>query len=109
VFAVLLYGFSIGGSFQWNVFISAVSRLIYYASVCAALPVLRRKPDVPREQFHLPMGDLFAVLAVGVSLLLFPKLHRGGLLVMGVLAACIFANSLWAARRANAQQEPLLK
>jgi len=109
VFAVLLYGFSIAGSFQWNVFISAVSRLIYYASVCAALPVLRRKPDVPREQFHLPMGDLFALLAVGVSLLLFPKLDRGGLLVMGVLAACIFANSLWAARRANAQQEPLLK
>jgi APA family basic amino acid/polyamine antiporter len=102
VFAVLLYGFSIAGSFQWNVFISAVSRLFYYGSVCAALPVLRRKPGVPREQFHLPMGDLFALLAVGVSLLLFPKLDRGCLLVMGVLAACILANSLWAARRANA-------
>jgi APA family basic amino acid/polyamine antiporter len=101
VFAVLLYGFSIAGSFGWNLFLSAVSRLIYYASVCAALPVLRRKLTVPREQFHLPMGDLFAVLAVGVSLLLFPKLDRGGLLVMGVLVACIFANSVWAARRAR--------
>jgi amino acid transporter len=101
LFAVLLYGFSIIGKFDWNVFISAVSRLFYYGSVCAALPMLRRKAGVPREQFHLPLGDLFAVLAVGVSLLLFPKLDRGGLLVMGVLAACIFANSLWAARRAR--------
>ena len=101
VFAILVYAFTIVGSFGWNLFLSAVSRLIYYASVCAALPVLRRKPDVPREQFHLPMGDLFAVLAVCVSLLLFPKLDRGGLLVMAVLAACIFANSVWAARRAR--------
>jgi len=101
LFAVLLYGFSIIGKFEWNVFISVISRLFYYGSVCAALPVLRRKGGVPREQFHLPMGDFFAVLAIGVSLLLFPKLDKGGLLVMGILAACILANSRWAACRAR--------
>ena len=97
-FAVLLFAFAIAGTFEWNVFVSAVSRLFYYGSVCAALPVMRRKPGLPREQFHLALGDLFAVLAVGVSLLLLPKLDRGGLAVMGVLVAVIALNSLWAAR-----------
>jgi amino acid transporter len=102
LFAVLLWGFAIAGSFQWNLFISAVSRLIYYGSVCAALPVLRRKPSVPPEQFHLPLGNVFAVLAVAVSLLLFPKLDRRGLLLTAALAVCIVVNSIWAARRARA-------
>ena len=97
VFAVLLLGFSVAGSFQWNLFISAMSRLIYYGSVCAALPVLRHKRDVPDARFHLPMGNLISVLAVGVSLLLFPKLDKAGLAVLGVVALLITVNSLWAA------------
>ena len=99
IFAICLWLFSLIGSFQWNVAISAMARLIYYASVCAALPVLRRKKNVPEAQFRLPLGNLFALLAVAVSLLLFPKLDRRGLLVMGGLAVCIIVNSIWAARR----------
>jgi APA family basic amino acid/polyamine antiporter len=99
IFAICLWLFSLMGSFQWNVAISAMARLIYYASVCAALPVLRRKKNVPQARFRLPMGNVFALLAVVVSLLLFPKLDSRGLLVMGVLAACILANSIWAARQ----------
>jgi amino acid transporter len=102
IFAICLWFFSLIGNFQWNVAISAMARLIYYASVCAALPVLRRKKDVPEAQFHLPLGNLFALLAVAVSLLLFPKLDSRGLLVMGVLALCIIVNSVWAARRGRA-------
>jgi amino acid transporter len=75
-----------------------MARLIYYASVCAALPVLRRKKNVPGAHFRLPWGNVLAVLAVAVSLLLFPKLDSRGLLVMGVLAVCIIVNSVWAAR-----------
>jgi APA family basic amino acid/polyamine antiporter len=91
--------FSLAGGFQWNIAISAISRLIYYASVCAALPILRRRKEVPEAQFRLPMGNIFSLLAIAVSLLLFPKLDSGGLLVMGVLAVCIFANTIWAVRR----------
>ncbi len=76
-----------------------MARLVYYGSVCAGLPVLRRKRDVPAAEFRLPMGTLFAVLAVGVSLLLFPRLDRPGAIVLGVLAVCIIANTVWAARR----------
>jgi hypothetical protein len=45
------------------------------------------------------MGNLIAVLAVGVSLLLFPKLDKAGAIVLGVVAVCIAANSFWASRR----------
>ena len=93
--------FSLAGGFQWNVTISAVSRLIYYGSVCAALPALRRKREVPEPFFRLPAGNLFAAAAIGVSILLFPKLDRASLLVMTVVAIAIAVNSAWAARRAN--------
>jgi basic amino acid/polyamine antiporter, APA family len=99
VLSTCALAFSLAGGFQWNIAISAISRLIYYASVCAALPVLRRRKEVPEAQFRLPMGNIFSLLAIAVSLLLFPKLDSGGLLVMGVLAVCIFANTIWAVRR----------
>jgi len=99
IFAICLWFFSLIGNFQWNVAVSAMARLIYYASVCAALPVLRRKAGVPEAQFRLPLGNVFALLGIAVSLLLFPKLDSRGLLVMGALTVCIMANSIWAARR----------
>jgi amino acid transporter len=101
IFAVCLWGFSLIGSFQWNVTISAMARLVYYGTVCAALPVLRRKAAMPSAAFHLPMGDVFAVLAVGVSLLLFPRLHKPDAWVLGGLAALVMSNSLWAMRSAR--------
>src|SRR5262249_8862323 len=58
IFAVLLWGFSVAGSFEWNLFISAMSRLIYYGSVCVALPLLRRRKDVAEAQFRLPLGNV---------------------------------------------------
>jgi len=109
IFAICLWAFSLMGTFQWNVAISAMARLIYYASVCAALPVLRRNKEAPEARFRLPLGNVFAVLAIAVSLLLFPKLDGRGLLVMGVLAVCILANSLWAAARAGKYKAILTK
>ncbi len=101
VFAGLLYAFSLAGSFQWNLVISAVSRLFYYGSVCAALPVLRRKSGMPEAQFHLPMGNLIAALAVATSLSLllsFPRLDLRSGIVLAVVALGILVHSLWASR-----------
>src|SRR5581483_781329 len=39
-FSIAALVFSLAGSFQWNLTISAMSRLVYYGSACAALPVL---------------------------------------------------------------------
>jgi amino acid transporter len=105
IFAVCLWAFSLAGGFQWNITISAMSRLIYYGSVCAALPVLRRKRNVTQPEFRLPLGNLVAVLAVGVSLLLFPKLDKAGAIVLGVVAVCIAANSFWASHREHSRSQ----
>jgi APA family basic amino acid/polyamine antiporter len=102
IFAILLFGFSIAGGFRWNLFISAGARLIYYASVCLALPVLRRKRNVPEAKFHLPMGNAIAVLAIGTSLMLFPKLDKAGLAVLGVVMLLIAANNFWAVHHGRA-------
>jgi APA family basic amino acid/polyamine antiporter len=99
ILAAFAWIFSLVGSFQWNLTLSAITRLIYYGAVCVALPVLRHKPNVPPAQFHLAWGNLFAALAVGTSLLLFRRPDKPGEWVLGILAVLIAANSLWAARR----------
>ena len=106
VFAVCLWGFALAASFQWNVTISAGVRLIYYASVCAALPLLRRRNDVPNARFRLVGGPVFAFLAIALSLWLFPKLDKPGLWVLAVLGALVVFNSLWARRAAKAGMQP---
>jgi basic amino acid/polyamine antiporter, APA family len=57
VFAALVWGFALTGEFKWNVTLSAVARLLYYAVCCAALPVLRRKQPGD-ARFRLPAGKL---------------------------------------------------
>jgi APA family basic amino acid/polyamine antiporter len=98
-FTGALWLFSLMGSFEWNVTVSAMARLIYYGSVCAALPLLRRRPTAPPALFQLPWGDLVAALAVGVSLLLFPKIDRASAIVLGTLAVCVAANAFWAKKK----------
>src|ERR1035438_5234069 len=42
-YAVAVWGLAIMGSFAWNVTLSVVARLFYYAVACAAVIALRRK------------------------------------------------------------------
>lgn len=101
VLSACAFGFSLAGSFQWNVLLSATSRLMYYGSVCAALLVLRRKPKAPEAEFYLPAGNLIAVLALLVTLLLVPKFDPRGLIALAIVALCIAGNSLWAAKKSR--------
>jgi basic amino acid/polyamine antiporter, APA family len=62
-FGSLIWLFAAFGSFSWNVTLSAVGRLVYYALVCAAVPVLRRRqPEAAR--FRVPGGMSLPVLGV---------------------------------------------
>ena len=96
-FAVILVIFSIAGSYQWNAILSAVSRLFIYASIAAALPVLRRKQP-HADAFRLPGGMFFVVLALLFTVVLITKIHRGGLLVLAVTFAVALLSWLWAVR-----------
>ena len=95
IFGVLWWVFALLGSFRWNVALSVVARLIYYAAVCAALPVLRRM-KVSEALLSIPAGELFAILGLGISLVLITRLDLTGLLILAVVVAIALVNWLWA-------------
>ena len=64
--AVILV-FTLSGTFIYALTISAMARLLYYATTCAALPVLRRR-QAERAAFQIPFGTAVAVLTVGLCL-----------------------------------------
>ena len=94
VFAVLVWGFALSGEFKWNVTLSAVARLLYYAVCCAALPVLRRKQPGDAS-FRLPAGNVFAGLAVLMCAVLVTQVNFGQSLI--VAATIVIALLNWAA------------
>jgi basic amino acid/polyamine antiporter, APA family len=96
-FAVLLMIFSVAGSYRWNAILSAISRLFIYASIAAAVPVLRKKqPDA--EAFRLPGGMFFAVLALLFTGVLITTIHLDGLLVLTATFGLGLLNWFWAVR-----------
>jgi basic amino acid/polyamine antiporter, APA family len=101
VFSTLVWGFALTGEFKWNVTLSAVARLLYYAVCCAALPVLRRKqPDDFR--FRLPAGNLFAGIAVLLCAALVTQVDRSQSLIVAATIALGLLNWLIVRRRKSA-------
>jgi len=93
VFAALVWAFALSGEFKWNLTLSAVARLFYYAVCCAALPVLRRKqPGTAR--FRLPAGNLLAVLAVLICVVLLTQVDFGQSLIVAATITLGFVNWL---------------
>ena len=79
IFALLVWLLALFGSFAGNATLSAGARLFYYAMVCAALPVLRKKQPTA-ALFRLPGGSVFAGLGV--------------LICLGLLTSVDFSKSL---------------
>jgi basic amino acid/polyamine antiporter, APA family len=76
VFAGLTWAVALIGGFAELAAVAAVSRLVFSASTCLAVPVLRwRQRDVP-PSFRLPGGPVIPLLAVGLSLWLLSGLTR---------------------------------
>ena len=63
LFALLVIGFSVAGSFRWNAILSVLARIFVYGAVAAALPALRRKQP-HADAFRLPAGHVFAALSL---------------------------------------------
>jgi APA family basic amino acid/polyamine antiporter len=61
------------------------TRVLSYVVVCAALPVLRRRVDVPAARFRLPAGDLIAGIAILASLGLLAAAKASEAIELGVL------------------------
>jgi len=99
VFALVCWFLALAGSFTWNVTLSAVARLFYYGSVCAAVPVLRRRqPEA--AWFRLPAGTVFASVGVLICVVLFTGVDFSKTIIL--LATIVVAFFNWLAVRNRA-------
>jgi basic amino acid/polyamine antiporter, APA family len=98
VFAVLTWLFALLGNFTWNVTLSAVARLFFYAFGCAALPVLRRKRP-GAAWFHLPGGTVFVVLGILICIVLATRIDLSGSLILGATMLAASVNWLLVRKR----------
>ena len=97
IFAALVWLFSLGGSFAWNLTLSAVARLFYYGVGCAALPMLRQKR--PGEaMFHLPGGRVFAVLGVTICVVLLTRVDLTQSVILLATIGMALLNWVWVMR-----------
>jgi len=91
LFAVLLWGFSQFASFSWNVTLSAVTRVMYYAGICAAVPVLRRRqPEA--AAFRLPGGLTLPVIGMVMCVVLVTRVDFGKSVILLVTIAAALVN-----------------
>jgi basic amino acid/polyamine antiporter, APA family len=103
VFALLSWLLALAGSFTWNVTLSAVSRLLYYGVVCAAVPTLRRRqPDA--AWFRLPAGTIVAVVGIVICGVLLTAVDFSKTLIL--LATIVIALLNWLAVRNRSTASP---
>lgn len=90
LFALLVIGFSVAGSFRWNAILSVLARIFVYGAVAAALPALRRKQP-HADAFRLPAGNVFAALSLVFMGVLATRMQRSAALVLAVtlLIGCL--------------------
>ncbi len=89
LFAVLLWAFSQFASFSWNVTLSAAARVLFYAGVCAAVPVLRRRQP-GAAAFRLPGGLTLPLLGFAICVVLLTRVDFGqSLFLLATIAAAL--------------------
>ncbi|MEP6946067.1 MAG: amino acid permease [Acidobacteriota bacterium] len=82
-------------SFLTAVAIATITRLIVYATTCLALPIFRRRDDMPKAPFSAPFGIAAALLSICLIVWLLTNVDfaKEGLssLVAAVIGILIFA------------------
>jgi APA family basic amino acid/polyamine antiporter len=103
VYTILLLAFTVVGNFRWNITLSAVARLLTYASFAVALLVLRKKrPEA--DAFRLRGGPIIAIFTLAFCAMLFMQTPLNNLsIVLGVIAIAAL-NWLLVRRRGEAPQ-----
>ena len=96
-YAAAVWGLAIMGNFTWNVTLSVVARLFYYAVVCAAVIALRRKQPLAAG-FRLPGGPALAVLGVGIAVVLATQVDLSKSLILAATVGAALVNWMWARR-----------
>lgn len=61
---VVILGLTIGSTFLTAVAIATITRLLVYATTCLALPIFRRRRDIPDARFTAPFGIAACLLSL---------------------------------------------
>jgi basic amino acid/polyamine antiporter, APA family len=101
-FALFTWIAALLGSFSWNVTLSAVARLLYYAAICASVPALRKKQP-QAATFRVPGGALLPVTGIAICGALFTRIELGNSLILMVTIAVALMNWLLT-RRSSADE-----
>ena len=98
VFAVLVIGFSVAGSFRWNAVLSVLARIFVYGAVALALPALRKKhPEA--DAFRIPFGSVFAFAAVAFMALLAIRIPPSAAIILLITLVVGFLTWVWSRRK----------
>ena len=101
-YAAAVWGLAMVGSFAWNVTLSVVARLFYYAVVCAAVIALRRKQP-QATALRLPGGQVLAALGIGIAIVLATQVDLSKSLILAATVGAAILNWAWARRADRAR------
>jgi amino acid transporter len=107
VTAAVMLVLTIQSSFLTAVALATIARLLFYAVTCLALPIFRRRKDMPKAPFSVPFGVAAAILSVGLIVWLLTNVDytKEGLavIVAGLVGLVIYAGlRLFGRRREEA-------
>jgi APA family basic amino acid/polyamine antiporter len=85
VFALAAWVIALYGSFAQLVTVSAIARLLFSATTCLAVPVLRRKMPNAKRTFRVPGGVVIPALAAVISIWLLTGMNKAQA-IAGVVA-----------------------
>jgi basic amino acid/polyamine antiporter, APA family len=90
--SIVVLIWTLQSSFFSAVAIATITRLIVYATTCAALPVFRFKENSPKAVFTAPFGILLAVLSLALIIWLLTQVDfaKEGLMILLVAEIGLF-------------------
>lgn len=105
VTAVVMLILTIQSSFLTAVAIATIARLLFYVTTCLALPIFRRRSDMPKAPFSVPFGVVAAILSIALIVWLLTNVDyaKEGLAV--IIAAAI-GMVIYAISRLVGKSEP---
>ena len=89
--AIVILIFTIQSSFLEALTISTITRLIVYATTCAALPEFRFRKDAPEAKFKIPFGIIAAILSIGLTSWLLFSVKQKEFITIAIVSMIGFA------------------
>jgi amino acid transporter len=107
--ALLVLALTLTGQFVYLLTVSTIARLLVFAVTCAALPVLRRRSDVPAARFVLPAGLWIPAAALALIVWLLASSSFAAtrdVAILTAIGALLYAVGVRRRRRAAASNTP---